>query len=187
MLRAFWKNEDAAITVDWVVLTAAVAGLGMMVVVAVGSGVVALGDKFGGVADKFPFDDAAPADSWNPNPDFVIATRRLPMHPDHPDLWANPFHSGSLPAGFPDIGGQEFTIRGDGNPRLLVAGADPRVISGPDNPQFNTANYASSGVAYGSDGFHRVLIDTPPPNTSHKVQIDVGGKTIEYRFDNIPY
>jgi hypothetical protein len=166
-----------------VVLTAAVTGLAMLAVTSVATGVIGVGARIGQPAPGIE----APQDAWNPNPDFVVAARRLPRTPDHPELWANPFHEAALPADFPMIGGQEFTIRGDGNPRLLVAGADPRVITGPDNPQFNEANYASSGVAFGSGAFHRLLIDTPPPGSSHRVQIDVGGKTIEYRFDNTPY
>ena len=114
--------------------------------------------------------------------------RRLPKYPDHPTLWADPFHAHTLPTDFPVIGGQEFTLVGDGNPRLLVAGADPRVISGtPTNPQFDVANYAAEGTAYGTGTFHRILIDTPPPNTTHRVQLTAGGKTFEYAFTNIPY
>lgn len=120
-------------------------------------------------------------------PDIVMATRRLPQNPDHPTLWAQPFHLSNVPDGFPDIGGQEFSITGDGNPRMLIAGADPRVIQGPTNPQFDTNNYASSGTAFGSNQFHRILIDTPPPNTTHTVTLTVAGQTIQYQFTNIPY
>ncbi len=187
MLRRFWNDERAAITVDWVVLTAAVLGLALLAVGGVATGVIGLGERIASRAPEIGQSQDTAQDAWNPAPDFVMNARRLPMNPDHPTLWANPFHAHSLPPGFPEIGGQEFTIRGDGNPRLLVAGADPRVIPGPDNPQFDTSNYATSGVAYGDGGFHRLLIDTPSPNESHRVQIDVGGQTIEYRFDNTPY
>jgi Flp pilus assembly pilin Flp len=41
----FRADEDGAVTVDWVVLTAAIVGLGIAVLTTVGSGTVALGDK----------------------------------------------------------------------------------------------------------------------------------------------
>lgn len=31
LLSCFWENEDGAVTVDWVVLTGAIVGLGMLV------------------------------------------------------------------------------------------------------------------------------------------------------------
>lgn len=120
-------------------------------------------------------------------PSILMAPRRLPRNPDHPTLWAIPFHVGALPEGFPVIGGQEFSISGDGNPRMLLAGADPRVISGETNPQFDSQNYAGSGIAYGSSTFHRILIDTPPVNTTYTVNLRVGGQIIQYEFINIPY
>lgn len=191
MLRRFCTDENAAVTVDWVVLSAAIVGLGALVTLAVGTGSLTLGGQIGDTVAGIVVDaEAAPAETtpaWNPNPDFILPVRRLPMTTDHPTLWANPFHSGALPPGFPAIGGQDFTLVGDGNPRLLVAGADPRVISGAANPQFDVANYAAQGTAHGNGGFHRILIDTPPPNTTHRVQLTSGGKTIEYHFANIPY
>ena len=38
----FLKNEDGAVTVDWVVLTAAIVGLGIAVMTSVGGGVTDL-------------------------------------------------------------------------------------------------------------------------------------------------
>jgi len=191
MFRRFWRRDEGAITVDWVVLTGAIIGLGIGAAMLVAGGATALGDRLrdvlAGANVTLSFDTPDEGPAWNPNPDFVMAERRLPMNPDHPELWAIPFHAAGLPEGFPDLGGQAFTITGDGNPRLLVAGADPRVISGPGNPQYDTANYAASGTAYGSGGFHRILIDTPPPNGVHRVQIQAGGQTFEYSFANRPY
>ncbi len=191
MLRWLWRRDDGAVTVDWMVLTAALVGLGIGAAVLVAGGTAEfagkLRDALSNATVALGFGPGAEGPEWNPDPDFVMSERRLPMNPDHPTLWANPFHAHALPDGFPDLGGQEFTITGDGNPRLLVAGADPRVISGPDNPQFNEANYAASGTAFGSGGFHRILIDTPPPNTTHRVQITAGGQTIEYSLANRPY
>ena len=43
----FWRNEAGAVTVDWVVLTAAIVSLGIAVVAALGAGVGGLG---GGIA-----------------------------------------------------------------------------------------------------------------------------------------
>ena len=40
----FLKNEDGAVTVDWVVLTAAIVGLGIAVMASVGGGTTSLSD-----------------------------------------------------------------------------------------------------------------------------------------------
>ena len=42
MFKAFTKDESGAVTVDWVVLTAAIVGLGMVVMVSVGGGITSL-------------------------------------------------------------------------------------------------------------------------------------------------
>ena len=39
LLKRFAKDEDGAVTVDWVVLTAAIVGLGLAVITSVRSGV----------------------------------------------------------------------------------------------------------------------------------------------------
>ena len=176
--KPFPADEKGAVTADWAVLSAAVIGLGLMAV----SAIVIPSLNLPGVP-HVGFDGAAPSGA----PDITMPGRRLPRNPDHPTLWANPFHAGSLPDGFPQIGGREFSISGDGNPRLLVAGADPRVIDGAANPQFDAANYAASGIAFGDGGFHRILIDTPPENTTYTVQLQVEGQVIEYSFTNKPY
>ena len=44
IFKAFKSDESGAVTVDWVVLTAAIVGLGMVVMTAVGGGVEDLGD-----------------------------------------------------------------------------------------------------------------------------------------------
>ena len=44
-LKSFINNESGAVTVDWVVLTAAVVGLGIYVTATVGSGIQTLGQK----------------------------------------------------------------------------------------------------------------------------------------------
>ncbi|MGY6548985.1 MAG: hypothetical protein ACXIU7_08265 [Roseinatronobacter sp.] len=174
----FWADERGAVTTDWLVLTAMIAGLGLATISMI---------KLPGIGlPGAPSGDTS-AGMSQAAPDIVMADRRLPRTPDHPTLWANPFHAAALPEGFPDIGGQEFSITGDGNPRLLVARADPRVIAGATNPQFNPENYASSGTAFGTGQFHRILIDTPPPNTTYTVTLSVGGQTIQYRFTNTPY
>ncbi len=43
-LAKFCRDEDGAVTVDWVVLTAAIVGLGIAVMSSVGGGTTALGD-----------------------------------------------------------------------------------------------------------------------------------------------
>ena len=42
--KSFKKDESGAVTVDWVVLTAAIVGLGMVVMTTVGDGITGLGD-----------------------------------------------------------------------------------------------------------------------------------------------
>ncbi len=43
LFKAFKKDEAGAVTVDWVVLTAAIVGLGMVVMTTVGGGIEGLG------------------------------------------------------------------------------------------------------------------------------------------------
>ena len=52
-IKKFRKEEDGAVTVDWVVLTAAVVGLGVAAVASVQGGVDSLASKISaGVADE---------------------------------------------------------------------------------------------------------------------------------------
>jgi Flp pilus assembly pilin Flp len=44
-IKNFRNDEDGAVTVDWVVLTAAIVGLGIAVLSSVGTGTTALGNK----------------------------------------------------------------------------------------------------------------------------------------------
>lgn len=44
-LKSFLKDEAGVVTVDWVVLTAAVVGLGIVVMNTVGAGIESLGSK----------------------------------------------------------------------------------------------------------------------------------------------
>jgi Flp pilus assembly pilin Flp len=44
-LRKFIRNEHGAVTVDWVVLTAAIVGLAVLISLAMQSGAVDLADK----------------------------------------------------------------------------------------------------------------------------------------------
>lgn len=45
LFNAFLKDESGAVTVDWVVLTAAIVGLGIAVLTSVGNGTTSLADK----------------------------------------------------------------------------------------------------------------------------------------------
>ena len=45
LARAFKRDEDGAVTVDWVVLTAAIVGLGIAVLTSVSGGTTSLADK----------------------------------------------------------------------------------------------------------------------------------------------
>jgi Flp pilus assembly pilin Flp len=47
LLVRFAKEEDGAVTVDWVVLTAAIIGIGLLVLVPVGLGTNTLADAVG--------------------------------------------------------------------------------------------------------------------------------------------
>ncbi len=44
-IKNFRNDEDGAVTVDWVVLTAAIVGLGIAVLTSVSGGTTALGNK----------------------------------------------------------------------------------------------------------------------------------------------
>ena len=43
-IKTFLNDEDGAVTVDWVVLTAAIVGLGIAAITAVSNGVTGLGE-----------------------------------------------------------------------------------------------------------------------------------------------
>ena len=45
IFKTFKNDESGAVTVDWVVLTAAIVGLGMVVMTTVGGGITGLGDE----------------------------------------------------------------------------------------------------------------------------------------------
>ena len=45
LFKNFKSDESGAVTVDWVVLTAAIVGLGMVVMKTVGGGITGLGDS----------------------------------------------------------------------------------------------------------------------------------------------
>ena len=44
IFKSFKNDESGAVTVDWVVLTAAIVGLGMVVMMSVGGGIEGLGE-----------------------------------------------------------------------------------------------------------------------------------------------
>ena len=49
--KKFWQSEDGAVTVDWVVLTAAVVGLGLIVIGAIEGSVTDLSENIAGSID----------------------------------------------------------------------------------------------------------------------------------------
>ena len=51
LIKSFRKDEDGAVTVDWVVLTAAIVGLGIAVLAAVSGGVEDLSKDISNAAD----------------------------------------------------------------------------------------------------------------------------------------
>jgi Flp pilus assembly pilin Flp len=48
LIQNFRNDESGAVTVDWVVLTAAIVGLGIAVIATVGDGIGAMGGKIKG-------------------------------------------------------------------------------------------------------------------------------------------
>ena len=48
LIKTFSRDEDGAVTVDWVVLTAAIVGLGIAVLTSVQGGTQSLADKISG-------------------------------------------------------------------------------------------------------------------------------------------
>ena len=48
LFKSFKSDESGAVTVDWVVLTAAIVGLGMIVITSVGGGITTLATKISG-------------------------------------------------------------------------------------------------------------------------------------------
>ena len=50
-LKSFVANESGAVTVDWVVLTAAIVGLGMVVMTTVGGGIELMGGNISDTLD----------------------------------------------------------------------------------------------------------------------------------------
>ena len=70
MIKAFAKSESGAVTVDWVVLTAGIVGLGMAVIVVVSGGVENLSnDVSQELANAQPAADPFPG-----NTDFSAST-----------------------------------------------------------------------------------------------------------------
>lgn len=51
LVKKFRSDESGAVTVDWVVLTAAIVGLGVLVVSTVGDSIGLLGDRIAGEID----------------------------------------------------------------------------------------------------------------------------------------
>ncbi len=65
-VKNFFADESGAVTVDWVVLTAAIVGLGIAVMASVSNGLQDVSGKIEaqltGTTITSSFDDAAPAD-----------------------------------------------------------------------------------------------------------------------------
>ena len=51
-ISKFTKSEDGAVTVDWVVLTAAIVGFGVAVIAVIGPAAVTKSDAIGAVMDN---------------------------------------------------------------------------------------------------------------------------------------
>ena len=51
IFKSFQNDESGAVTVDWVVLTAAIVGLGMVVMQTVGGGITGLSEEIVGELD----------------------------------------------------------------------------------------------------------------------------------------
>ncbi len=59
LFNAFLKDESGAVTVDWVVLTAAIVGLGIAVLTSVGGGTTTLADAVSTSLAATPVSSAA--------------------------------------------------------------------------------------------------------------------------------
>ena len=57
MIKTFKADEDGAVTVDWVVLTAAIVGLGIAVLTSVSGGTKTLASKISGNLSKMTIPD----------------------------------------------------------------------------------------------------------------------------------
>jgi Flp pilus assembly pilin Flp len=57
-LTNFLKSEDGAVTVDWVVLTAAIVGLGIVVISSVGGGATDVSNSLGATLENAEPQDA---------------------------------------------------------------------------------------------------------------------------------
>ena len=64
IFKSFKNDEAGAVTVDWVVLTAAIVGLGLVVMTSVGNGIDAMGDT---IATDLSTKTAAGAGFVNPD------------------------------------------------------------------------------------------------------------------------
>ncbi len=54
-LKTFFETDDGAVTVDWIVLTAAIVGLVVVIAVAMQTGAVSLGDKVASFMSTWTF------------------------------------------------------------------------------------------------------------------------------------
>jgi Flp pilus assembly pilin Flp len=57
LFNKFFKDESGAVTVDWVVLTAAIVGLGIAVLTSVSTGTTSLAGKISGELDTMTIMD----------------------------------------------------------------------------------------------------------------------------------
>lgn len=59
-IKTFARDEDGAVTVDWVVLTAAIVGLGLLVIASVRNGAVDIAGDIGKELTKFEVGQPTP-------------------------------------------------------------------------------------------------------------------------------
>ena len=175
-VRVFWQDRSGATAIEYSVLAALVS---LTLVAALALTGDKARDMFDAVAAALVSDRTSDP-AWSSTPDADLARR--PWSLDHQSLWVAPFGGAgdSLPAGL-IIGGQPFQLIGDGNPRLLVEGADPGSAG-----RYDASNYASSGVAFGTGQTHRLMIDRPAPNQTYTVQLHVNGQVVQYALTAPP-
>ncbi len=53
-VKRFMTDDDAAVTVDWVVLTAAIVGLGIVVLQPIATGTTSMSNSVGGYINNVP-------------------------------------------------------------------------------------------------------------------------------------
>jgi len=176
-LKKFIRDCSGATAIEYGLLVS------LMAVAMIGA-VLMTGERtravFAELSVRIGTNESAPSGiTWSQNPDFFLSDNI--WNPDTNAPWVVRMAENmpqSVRDSLPSIGGQSFAVIGDGNPRLLIDGADTNW-----GVRFQEENYASSGIAQGSSQYHRLLVDSPASGETHRVQLHVNGVVIEYTLE----